>query len=285
MAERRMFAKTIVLSDAFLDMPLSARCLYFTLGMFADDDGFINNPKAIMRQCGASNDDMLVLLSKKYLLEFETGVIVIKHWRINNYLRNDRYNPTKYEEEKKQLVVNDNGSYSFGIPNIGIPSIGKDRLDKDSIDKVNNIPNGILECTSLDAVPTSPEKSERVNYQEIINLYNTICLSYPRIKSLSEARKQAIRARLKSYKVDSFKTLFEKAEASDFLKGANNRNWSATFDWLLKDSSMAKVLDGNYDNNAGNNYKGGSSPHSVQSKPVDNLVDLISGKADKYERY
>lgn len=284
MAERRMFAKTIVLSDAFLDMPLSARCLYFTLGMFADDDGFVNNPKAIMRQCGASNDDMLVLLSKKYLLEFETGVVVIKHWRINNYLRNDRYNPTKYEEEKKQLVVNDNGSYSFGIPNIGIPSIGKDRLDKDSIDKVNNIPNGILESTSLDDAPTSPEKSERVNYQEIINLYNTICLSYPRIKSLSEARKKAIRARLKSYKVDSFKTLFEKAEASDFLKGANNRNWSATFDWLLKDSNMAKVLDGNYDN-SNKNYQGGSSPHSVQSKPVDNLVDLISGKADKYERY
>ena len=134
MAERRMFAKTIVLSDAFLDMPLSARCLYFTLGMFADDDGFVNSPKGIMRQCGASEDDMKLLLAKKFLLDFESGVIVIKHWRINNYLRNDRYQETKYLEEKSELVVDENGAYKFGIPNNGIPSIGKDSIDKVSID-------------------------------------------------------------------------------------------------------------------------------------------------------
>ena len=135
MAERRMFAKTIVLSDEFLDMPLSARCLYFTLGMFADDDGFVNSPKGIMRHCGASQDDMKLLIAKKFVLLFESGVIVIKHWRINNYLRNDRHQDTKYIEEKSQLVVNDNGSYSFGIPNSGIPSIDKNSIDKDSIDK------------------------------------------------------------------------------------------------------------------------------------------------------
>lgn len=87
MAERRMFAKTIVTSDDFLDMPMSARCLYFTLGMFADDDGFVNNPKSIMRQVGASNDDMNLLIAKKYLLIFENGVIVIKHWRMHNYIQ------------------------------------------------------------------------------------------------------------------------------------------------------------------------------------------------------
>ncbi|MBR3580761.1 MAG: hypothetical protein IKN95_07175, partial [Lachnospiraceae bacterium] len=79
MAERRMFAKSIVLSDAFLDMPMSARCLYFTLGMLADDDGFVGSPKAIMRQCGASEDDMRILVSKKYVLGFDSGVLVIKH--------------------------------------------------------------------------------------------------------------------------------------------------------------------------------------------------------------
>lgn len=136
MAERRMFAKTIVLSDAFLDMPLSARCLYFTLGMFADDDGFVNGPKSIMRQCGASTDDLKVLAAKRFILPFESGVIVIKHWRINNYLRNDRYIPTKYADEKAQLVIEENGAYSensVGIPSSGIPSIGKDRLGKVSI--------------------------------------------------------------------------------------------------------------------------------------------------------
>ena len=134
-----MFAKTIVLSDAFLDMPLSARCLYFTLGMFADDDGFVNSPKAIMRQCGASEDDLRVLIAKRFLLAFDSGVIVIKHWRINNYLRTDRYTSTKYIEEKDALQIEANGAYTegstSGIPSSGIPSIGKVRLDKDSIDK------------------------------------------------------------------------------------------------------------------------------------------------------
>lgn len=122
MAERRMFAKTIVLSDAFLDMPLGARCLYFTLGMLADDDGFVNSPKSVMRQVGASNDDLNVLLAKKFILAFDSGVIVIKHWRINNYLRSDRYSETKYLEEKRQLDVDGNGAYRFGIPP-GIPTV------------------------------------------------------------------------------------------------------------------------------------------------------------------
>ena len=111
MAERRMFAKTIVLSDAFLDMPMSARCLYFTLGMVADDDGFVNSPKSIMRQCGASNDDMNILISKKFVLVFDDGIVVIKHWKILNYIQKDRYVPTKYEEHRNQLLLDENNSY------------------------------------------------------------------------------------------------------------------------------------------------------------------------------
>ena len=111
MAERRMFAKSIVLSDAFLDMPLTARCLYFTLGMLADDDGFVSSPKAIMRQCGASQDDLAVLLQKRYVLGFDSGVIVIKHWRINNYLRSDRYQHTTYIEEMDTLDTDAKGGY------------------------------------------------------------------------------------------------------------------------------------------------------------------------------
>lgn len=91
-------------------------------------------------------------------------------------------------------------------------------------------------------------KERYVDYESIVNAYNSICTSYPRLKSLSDSRKKAIRARLKTYSEADFITLFEKAEASDFLKGKNDRNWNATFDWLLKDSNMAKVLDGNYDN-------------------------------------
>ena len=111
MAEKRMFTKSIVLSDDFLDMPMSARCLYFTLGMLADDDGFINSPKAIMRQCGASLDDMRILIAKKYLLEFDTGVIVIRHWRLNNCLRSDRYTQTSCVSELEQIATDKSGAY------------------------------------------------------------------------------------------------------------------------------------------------------------------------------
>ena len=136
MAERRMFAKTIVLSDAFLDMPLGARCLYMTMGMLADDDGFVNAPKSIMRQCGASEDDLKVLITKKFVLPFESGVIVIKHWRINNYLQKDRVQPTKYIDEMAMLSIDENGAYTQPCIH-GNVYIDKDSIDKDSIDKVN----------------------------------------------------------------------------------------------------------------------------------------------------
>jgi hypothetical protein len=113
-----MFAKTIVLSDAFLDMPLSARCLYFTLGMLADDDGFVNNPKSIMRQAGASLDDMNLLIGKRFILTFDSGIIVIKHWRIHNYIQKDRYKESKYIEEKATLMVDEKGAYTVCIQNV-----------------------------------------------------------------------------------------------------------------------------------------------------------------------
>lgn len=137
MAERRMFAKTIVTSDAFLDMPLSARCLYFTLGMFADDDGFVNNPKSIMRQVGASQDDLNVLLLKRFILAFDSGVIVIKHWRIHNYIQKDRYKESKYIEEKATLTIDEKGAYTECIQDVykldTQVRVGKDRLVKDSL--------------------------------------------------------------------------------------------------------------------------------------------------------
>ena len=152
-----MFAKTIIDSDAFLDMPMSARLLYYDLGMRADDDGFINSPKKIMRMIGASNDDVNILIARKFVIPFDSGVVVIKHWRINNYLRNDRYTETKYLEEKSNLEVDKNGSYTAknntGIP-VGIPTVstGKVRLGKDSIGKdINTIScngNSIIEVLS-----------------------------------------------------------------------------------------------------------------------------------------
>ena len=151
MAERRMFTDKITDSDAFLDMPASTQCLYFHLNMKADDDGFVNNPKKITRTLNSSEDDLKLLLMKRFILAFESGVIVIKHWRMHNYIRKDRYNSTVYQEELARLDIKDNGSYTIkeddvnqrstnSQPNdiqrlpqvrLGKVSIGKDNKDKE----------------------------------------------------------------------------------------------------------------------------------------------------------
>ena len=162
MAERRMFTQKIIDSDAFLDMPLSSQALYFHLNMRADDDGFVNNPKRIQRTIGASDDDLKLLLVKRFIIGFENGVIVIKHWRMHNTLRKDRYNPTQYQEELALLEIKDNNAYTErlpeppALPEIQPPeapattwqpsgnhlepqySIGKDSIVKVSIDKDNS---------------------------------------------------------------------------------------------------------------------------------------------------
>lgn len=138
-----MFAKSIIDSDAFIEMPMSARLLYYDLSMRADDDGFVNSPKKIMRMIGASNDDMNILILRKFVIAFDNGVIVIKHWRMNNYLRSDRYKETNYIEQKQQLTCDEKGIYhlnnNVGIPS-GIPPVdtGKDSIgnSKDSIDNI-----------------------------------------------------------------------------------------------------------------------------------------------------
>ena len=117
MAERRMFAKTIIDSDTFLDMPLSTQALYFHLSMRADDDGFINNPRKIQRSIGATDDDLKLLIVKQFTIPFESGVVVIKHWRLHNYIQKDRYKPTIYQDEKAQLSVENNGVYE----NVSVP--------------------------------------------------------------------------------------------------------------------------------------------------------------------
>ena len=113
MAEKRMFAKTIIDSDAFLEMPMSARLLYYDLAMRADDDGFINSPKKIMKIIGATTDDLNILILRKFIIPFENGVVVIKHWRIHNYIRKDTYTPTPYIEQKAMLAMDENKAYTL----------------------------------------------------------------------------------------------------------------------------------------------------------------------------
>ena len=145
MAERRMFTKKITESDAFLDMPSSTQMLYFHLSMNADDDGFVNNPKKIQRMCGASDDDFKLLVAKSFIILFDSGIIVIKHWKMHNYIQNDRYRPTDYVDEKSMLGLKKNKAYTLDENkmytkciqdvSVGKVRIGKDRLGEDSIGK------------------------------------------------------------------------------------------------------------------------------------------------------
>jgi len=387
-AERRMFSKKIVESDAFLDMPLSTQALYFHLSMEADDDGFVNNPRKIQRMLGASDDDLKLLLAKNFLISFESGVVVVKHWKIHNYIRGDRKKATIYQEEASFLEVNSNNEYKLSkdipameIPiapneekeetlrqqaykksslpysfnykikrffygekcpicgvrmtdeyNLTKPSIqhnipiskgGKhelgnisitclscntsiknnvtgdlnsdkvceawdrivdaerkgidwfmnpsilgtlgdcqsndgqmsvdcqsnDGIGKDSIGKVSLGKDSLGEVSvGKDSVNTSVEPhepKERIRYQEIADMYNSICVSLPRLQTFSDGRKKSAKRIIDEYGIDTLRKCFEMAEESDFLSGRKT-NWKASFDWLIKPANFVKVIDGNY---------------------------------------
>lgn len=250
-----MFAKTIVLSDAFLDMPLSARCLYFTFGMLADDDGFINSPKSIMRQCGATDDDLKILVAKQYVLPFESGVVVIRHWKIHNLIQKDRYKPSKLPE-KSLVTVDKTGMYTECIQDgheldtgciQGVSKVDTQvRLGKSRLVQDNNIvsPNGDTQVTQETASPSLQD----CPFTEIMDLYNKICISFPHIIGIDGERKRAVSARWRTYKsLDPFRELFGIAEDTPFLKGNNNRNWVANFDWMMKPTNFVKILEHRYD--------------------------------------
>ena len=149
MAQRRMFSKKIVETDLFMEMSPTAKILYFYLNMSADDDGFVGNPKTIKLISGATDDDLKILIAKQFIIPFDSGVIVIKDWKIHNYIQKDRYNQTQYLDEKKQLLVEENGTYTKCIQNVSSLDTqvrlgkskdrsGEVRTEKERIDKDTN---------------------------------------------------------------------------------------------------------------------------------------------------
>lgn len=272
MAERRMFSKTIIDSDAFLDMPLSTQALYFHLSMRADDDGFINNPKKIQRMVGCNQDDITLLIAKRFVIPFESGVCVIKHWRIHNYIRTDRYKETPYQEEKSQLMLKDNNAYTLinEAPTIGIPSgipdgvqsdyqcetqvrLGKDRLGKDN----NTISKDIVSSTKV---------------QPIIDSWNSLGLQKLVAINPNTNRYRLLNARIKEYGLDTVLEAIENIKYSSFLKGQNNKNWTITFDWLIKPNNFTKVLEGNYrDKGDSNNGSIGQDIKASKDEPKYNF--------------
>ncbi len=228
MAERRMFAKTIIDSDAFLDMPLSTQSLYFHLSMRADDDGFINNPKKIQRMVGCGDDDLKLLMVKRFILVFDSGVIVIKHWKIHNYIRNDRYKPTLYQEEKAELAEKNSKAYTFKTEviesekHLGIPDdnrmgyqmdtqvrLGKDRLVKDK---------------KKNSVEPSSTMSE---------LFEKVWKTYPKKTNKKKAREQFLKKFKTEEDLESFKKGYK-----DYLAYIKLNDWyhpQELFRWIRDD--------------------------------------------------
>lgn len=242
MAERRMFAKTIIDSDAFLDMSVTAQLLYFHLSMRADDDGFVNKPKSIMRMIGASQGDAEMLVNKKFIIPFESGVVVIKHWKIHNYIAKDRYKETTYKDEKATLMLDENNAYTTCIqPVYGMDTqdrLGKERIGKDRLDST----------VSKDTVSRTEVQPK---FLKIIEAWNSLtCYGIKGIQTITPNTKRYewLNARLKQYGEDNVLLAIEKIRQSDFLKGDNKKGWVITFDWFVKPNNFPKVLEGNYDN-------------------------------------
>ena len=193
MAQKRMFDKTITNADDFVEMPISSQVLYFHLSMNADDDGFVNNWKSIMRMIGTKEDDLKVLIAKNYIIPFDSGVIVIKHWRLNNFLRKDRHVVTKYQKELSMLEINDNQEYwlTNGQPSIDKNSIDKNSIDKNSIDKIYSL-----------------EKQDTIPYKEIIDYLNLKTNS--NYKHSTNKTKDLIKARInEGFTLDDFKKVID----------------------------------------------------------------------------
>ena len=214
MAERRMMSKSIIKSDTFLDMPATTQNLYFHMLLDADDDGFINAPKSIMRMIGAKDDDMKVLAAKQFVIPFESGVVVIKDWKIHNYIQNDRYKPSTLPERDLLNIQKDKtytlksdvsrmdteciqtvsiGKDRLGKVRLGKDRIGKDRVGKDSIDTLCHVTHDDVDKSHIEII-------EYLNFK-----------TGSKFKPTTKPYVQAIRSRLKEgYTVDDFKTVIDK---------------------------------------------------------------------------
>ena len=231
MAVKRMFSLKIVDTDEFLDMPLSTQSLYFHLGMRADDEGFVGNTNRIMRMIGSSADDLKILLAKRFIIEFDSGVYVIKHWKINNYIQNDRTQKTTYLEEKASLFIKENKSYSECIQNV---SIDKIRLEEISIEE-----SSIVEISEvIDTKPSTKDIKKKFN--DIVGLST--------VKKIIGSRLKSLNARIKEYSFDEVVEVLDNVSESDFLKGDNDRQWKCNFDWIMNPNNFVKILEGNYKN-------------------------------------
>ena len=251
MSERRMFAKTIIDSDAFLEMPLTTQALYFHLSMRADDDGFINNPKRIQRTIGCSEDDLKLLVVKNFIIPFESGIVVIKHWKIHNYIRGDRKKSTVYPEEFKLLDVKENGAYTMKetADLLGDSQMSGNCQSSDS-QMSGNCPHRLVEVSigeysivednniSPSATPKSkPTKHKYGEYKNVLLSDDEYSKLKERFPSDYEDRIEALSfgIKLKGYKYKSHYLAILKWAKNEFKKTTESTKSSNMFLDMLKE--------------------------------------------------
>ena len=277
MANKRMFKKEIVESDPFVLMPISAQALYFHLCMNADDDGILNSPVKIQRAVGASEADLQTLIDKRFILSFDNGVVVIKHWLMQNTIRKDRYTPTQFQDVLSRLTIKENMAYTdHGNQNadsgnqnavfgnqvatktpICPPQIrleldkGSVRLEQGSLDTDINLPpttqlNAPIDGGGSAAAEESKPEVKRKDVEKVKAAWNTLGLkTIIRIDAGTERGRQT-KARIQDFGVDAVLEAIENVRNSDFLCGKNKKKWTATYDWFIAPSNFQKVLEGNY---------------------------------------
>lgn len=261
MANRRMFSLKIIDTDLFLDMPITARLLYYDLAMRADDDGFVASPKKIQRMIGCSDDDLKLLMAKQFIIPFESGVCVIRHWRIHNYIRGDRYTETIYKDEKEQLTEKDN-VYEINNQNV-IPTVdhmsyqmdtqvrlGKVRLGKDNKNIVHS--NALIE----------QNQSEKDQLKQQIE---DIWKLYPLKKGKSNAIKK-IPKLLKKYGLEQIQRCIER-----YTQYVKHRQQTDFRD--LKFQNGSTFFNGTYEDYLDENWKEGSNGHSSNDKADEGKVE------------
>ena len=250
MAERRMFTKKVTDDDNFMSLSASAQALYLHLSMSADDDGFCNQVSISMFKAHASVQDLQALLEKRYIYQFENGVIVIKHWRMANALRKDRYTPTAFQEELRQLEIKDNGAYTMPYDSMvadWLPSgcqsvaeclpqdrLGKDRLDKDRLDM--NI---------KDVRPSDEGQRTSSDIKSVISAWNELPITKVQAINPGTKRYKMLKARISEYGIDAVLEAINLVSQSPFLLGRKT-DFVITFDWFVRPNNFIKVYEGNY---------------------------------------
>lgn len=259
MAKKRMFNNEVLDTDAFLDMPLSAQALYFHLNLRADDDGFIGNPQRVRRYIGASEDDLKLLVAKRFVIAFDDGVIVIKHWRMHNTIQKDRYKKTRYIEDLAMLGIKENKAYTDGLDaeieecfqnGNGMETECKQNVSTD-IDIGLGLDLGLDLDNSLDSNESNCPKLSQKDFRQAIEAWNELAdIGVKPIRKLSKKtqRYERLRARLVEYGLESYLEAISNIRRSAFLQGKSGgkNTFVITFDWFVRPNNFPKVLDGNY---------------------------------------